>query len=171
MITNPKVYLKQLSIDDSYDCYDLLQHIGKSENEFTNPVSEMSYSEYKDWLIQQNDWSMGDTLPVGYVRQMSFWLMVDDRPVGIGKLRFELTQQSRIEGGNIGYAIDSRYRGLGYGTKLLELLILKAKELQIDEILITIKKNNCASLKVVERNRAEFLYETDTWCYYTIKNK
>lgn len=170
-IDNSKTYLKQLSIEDSWDCYYLLQNIGKFENDFTNPVSGMNYAEYKDWLKLQDEWSQGDKLPQGYVPQKCYWLMVDGVPVGIGKLRLGLTPKSRIEGGNIGYAIDARYRGKGYGTKLLELLIHKARELKIDEILITVKKSNYVSQKVVERNDGHFLFETESWYYYTIKSK
>ena len=166
---NNEFYLKQLTIEDSKDCYELLKHIGKSENDFTNPVSEMSFNEYKKWLKQQDEWSRGEGLPEGYVPQVCFWLMVDKTPVGFGKIRLGLTPRSRIEGGNIGYAIDSRFRGKGYGTKLLELLIAKAKELSLQEVLLTVKLDNYASCKVAERNGGVILQETDSWRYYTIK--
>ena len=168
MTKNRDIYLKQLSLEDSEDCYYLLMHIGKSDNDFTNPVSEMNYAEFKSWIKQQCEWATGDNLPSGYVPQICYWLYVNERPVGIGKIRLGLTPQSRLEGGNIGYAIDSRCRGNGYGTQLLDLLILKVRELNVEEVLITIKKFNYASKRVAERNDCVPLYETESWWYYTI---
>lgn len=164
------VYLRQLSSEDSLDCYELLHHIGKAENDFTNPVSEMSFDEFKMWLKQQDDWSKGYKLPKGYVPQYCYWLIANGVPVGFGKIRLGLTEQSRIEGGNIGYAIDSRYRGKGYGTKLLSLLLQKSKELGNKEILITVKKYNYSSKGVAEKNGCIVIKETDGWWYLSIKN-
>lgn len=161
--------LKQLSPSDGYDCYQLLQNIGEKENDFTNPVHNMSYEEYKNWLIVQDNWSKGDNLPQGYVPQHCFWLVVNNTPIGFGKIRIGLTEQSRLEGGNLGYAIDSNYRGKGYGTKLLELLLNKAKELKLRSPLVTVKKYNYPSKLVAENNGGVLIKETDMWWYYEIK--
>ncbi len=163
-----EIVLKKLSPFDGEDCYNMLQHIGAFENDFTNPVHDMTYEQFKDWLKSQDDWSRGDNLPFGYVPQICYWLMVDNTPVGFGKIRLGLTPRSREEGGNIGYAIDSRYRGKGYGSKLLELLLQEIKALHIESNLITVKKYNYASKKVAENNGAIIIKETDTWWYLTI---
>lgn len=166
---NNSIYLRQLSLEDSMDCYELLQHIGKAENDFTNPVSEMSFEEFKIWLKQQDEWSKGSKLPDGYVPQYCYWLIDNNIPVGFGKIRLGLTEQSRREGGNIGYAIDSRYRGKGYGTKLLSLLLQKSKELGNEEILITVKKYNYSSKGVAVKNGCTIIKETDDWWYLSTK--
>ena len=159
------IELIQLSPDDGSMHYDLLQHIGRQENDFTNPVYGMGYEEFKSWLKQQDDWSRGDNLPEGYVPQVCFWLIVDGIPVGFGKIRLGLTERSRLEGGNIGYAIDSRQRGKGYGSMLLGLLLRKAKELNLCTPLITVRKFNNASKRVAESNGAKVIKETDKWWY------
>lgn len=166
---NNSIYLRQLSLEDSKDCYELLHHIGKAENDFTNPVSEMSFEEFKIWLKQQDEWSKGSKLPDGYVPQYCYWLIDNNIPVGFGKIRLGLTEQSRREGGNIGYAIDSRYRGRGYGTKLLSLLLQKSKELGNEEILITVKKYNYSSKGVAEKNGCTIIKETNDWWYFSTK--
>ena len=76
-----KLVFKQLSPDDGIDCYQLLQKIGEKENDFTNPVHNMSFEQYKVWLVEQDNWSKGRELPQGYVPQHCFWLIVDDIPV------------------------------------------------------------------------------------------
>lgn len=153
------VHLRQLSVSDGMDVYNLLKHIGEEENAFKNPVSKMSYEQFKQWLIQQDSWSRNEDLPSGYVGQTCFWLMDDEVPVAFGKIRHELTPDSREQGGNIGYAVSSEYRGKGYGTTILKLLLQKADELNIKEKLLTVEKFNMASKRVIEKNGGRLVSE------------
>lgn len=152
-------YLRQLSVTDGLDVYNLLQHIGEEENAFKNPVKNMSYDEFKQWLVQQDAWSRNESLPDGYVGQTCFWLMVNNVPVAFGKIRHNLTAASRTQGGNIGYAVSSEYRGKGYGTKILNLLIQKAEEMNIQEKLLSVEKYNMASKRVIEKNGGRLVSE------------
>ena len=152
-------YLRQLSVTDGFDVYNLLQHIGEEENAFKNPVKNMSYDEFKQWLVQQDAWSRNESLPDGYVGQTCFWLMVNNVPVAFGKIRHNLTAASRTQGGNIGYAVSSEYRGKGYGTKILNLLIQKAEEMNIQEKLLSVEKYNMASKRVIEKNGGRLVSE------------
>lgn len=152
-------YLRQLSIFDGQDVYNLLQHIGEEENAFKNPVRNMSYNEFKQWLVQQDAWSRNESLPDGYVGQTCFWLIADGVPVAFGKIRHSLTPASRIQGGNIGYAVSSEYRGKGYGTRILNLLLHKAEEMHVQEKLLSVEKNNPASKRVIEKNGGRLVSE------------
>ena len=118
--------LQQISLDDGLDGYEMLQRIGQMENDFSNPVHGKSFKEYQEWLAQQDAWSRQENLPNGYVGQTCFWLMYNGMIVGLGKIRHGLTTQSRVEGGNIGIAIDPQRRGEGLGTKFIPLLLQKA---------------------------------------------
>lgn len=158
--------IKQLSPFDGYEYYDMLQHIGREENAFKNPVNGMSFQEYQNWLNQQDEWSRGENLPVGYVGQTIFWLLNGDIPVGIGKIRHALTDSSRKTGGNIGYAISSKYRGNGYGSILLKLLIEKATEMNISEKLLTVEKFNYVSKHVIEKNGGRLVDENISWWFF-----
>ena len=164
------IKLCQLSPSDGESFYKMLQHIGPQENDFTNPVYHMDFDKFKEWLIQQDDWSRGENLPSGYVPQICYWLLVNNEPVGFGKIRMGLTEKSRLEGGNLGYAIDNRHRGKGYGFKLLELLLVKAKELKLRKPLVTVKKYNYASKRVAELNNAKLIDETENWWYLEFSN-
>lgn len=152
-------YLRQLAPSDGKDVYNMLQHIGEEENGFKNPVKRMSYDEYKIWLIQQDAWSRNEALPNGFVAQTCYWLIVDDKPVAFGKIRHALTAASRERGGNIGYAVSSEYRGKGYGTIILGLLLKKANEMKITEKLLTVEKYNPASKRVIEKNGGVLISE------------
>lgn len=92
----------------------MLQGIDRRENDFTNDVKDMPYEEFPEWCKLQYEYANGRLLPAGYVPQSIYWLYIDGEPVGIGKIRWKLTETSREAGGNIGYAISRQYRGHGY---------------------------------------------------------
>ena len=159
--------LVQLSVKDKEEVYNMLQRIKANENEFTNGAYGLSYDDFKKWLIQQDNWSRGVDLPEGYVPQFVYWLFDEDIPVGIGKIRLGLNEQSRKLGGNIGYAIDPLHRGKGYATILLGLLLKKARELEVNEILLTVEKSNPSSRRVIEKNGGVLVGENELRWYYT----
>ena len=162
------ISLCQLSPSDGLEGYEMLQRIGEKENDFTNPMHGKSFEEYQVWLMQQDAWSREDNLPKGYTGQTCFWLKYNDTIVGLGKIRHSLTEQSRIEGGNIGIAIDPSHRGKGFATHFISLLLQRAQEMKIGEILITVKKYNYPSKKAFQANGCVVFKETDSWWYLTI---
>lgn len=161
--------LQQLSPNDGVEGYKLLQRIGKDENAFTNPVNGMTFEEYKVWLKQQDDWAREINLPNGYVGQTCYWFIVDGIPIGIGKIRHALTNHSRQIGGNIGYAISDKYRGKGYGTIVLKLLLEKAKDMNVKEKLLTVEKINPASKRVIEKNGGKLIDENEERWFFSFE--
>lgn len=149
--------LRKLTLED--DCYDLLQNIKSNEYLFTNEVFGQTKEFYKEWLSKMNDWDKGNNLPDGYTRQTIYWFCVNDKPIGIGKLRYTLTDDTKKYGGNIGYALDKNYRGLGYGKILVDLLIKKAKELEIPELVATVEKDNAQSNAIISKFSNGVMYE------------
>lgn len=149
--------LKPLTVRDGKEIYDMLQNIGSNENEFRNEVKGMTFGEYKEWLRKQYAVSKGIGIPKGYVRQWTYWLYIDDRPIGYGKIRECVTEESKRKGGNIGCAIDSRQRRKGYGGVLFEELLREAKRLGIKEIYSTVEKNNGPSIIIHEKHGFKLL--------------
>ncbi len=162
------IYIKKLSENDGLDIFEMLQQIQNGENAFTNPVEGMSYEQYKKWLKEQENISLGIDLKEGYVPQTIFWLMDGNKPVGLGKIRHKLTDNSRRKGGNIGLAISKEYRGCGYGSILLSELLCMMKQMEIEEYLYTVKKYNYASKKVAEKNGLKLIKENSEWWFYSI---
>ena len=146
------VELKKLSITDGMDIYNMLQEIPEQESGFTNNAYGLSFDEYKQWLIKNDNISKGIDLEDWMVPGHTYWLYVDGKPVGIGRLRIHLTEKLQKDGGHCGYAIAPSYRGFGYGTLLLNLLIIEANNLKLDKILLTIQNDNTVSLKVAANN-------------------
>ncbi|HWO07164.1 MAG TPA: GNAT family N-acetyltransferase [Candidatus Paceibacterota bacterium] len=110
---------------------------------------ERDFSAYVERKISQ---SRGENLPEGYVPATEFWLVDGDEYIGSVNIRHRLTEYLRTLGGHIGYDIRPSKRGRGYGTKILELALPKARELGIERVLVTCDATNVASRKIIEKN-------------------
>lgn len=127
------VELRELSLDDGMDVFEMLQEVGPGENGFRNSGHDLDYGDFLEYLKNEVDMSEGKGIDlVRYVPQTRYWLIVDGRPVGVGKLRHYLNDYLRTLGGHIGYSIRPSERGKGYGNLILEELLKKARERGID---------------------------------------
>lgn len=94
-----------------------------------------------------------DKLPKEYVPSYDYFLVDDDTFLGVIMIRVSLTDDLLKFGGNIGYGIRPYYWRQGYGTKLLELGLIKAKDLiDSDKVLITCDDDNIGSYSIIEKN-------------------
>ncbi len=165
-IINERIRLVPISSRDGKVVYDFLQTIEYCENDFRNDVNGMPYEEFLQWEEKQIDWANGRRLPEGYVPQSIYWLYVDGKPVGFGKIRWGLTEASRSIGGNIGYAISKDERGKGYGKVLFSALISIARAGGVSEILTTVTKPNFPSKAVIEKCGGKLIKENGERWYY-----
>lgn len=150
---NKMIELRRLSIDDGIDVYNLLQDIPKVENGYNNSANGLSYEEYKQWLVKKHNDSLQEGLVDGWrVPQTTYFLYVDNVPVGSGSVRHFLTDALLKVGGHIGYTISPKYRGKGYGKEILRLLLIEAKRLGIDKALVTANVDNFRSQRVALAN-------------------
>ena len=156
------IELRRLSPADGIDVYDMLQEIPREENGFMNNGHGKSFEEYRVWLKTMDEESHRQGIVDGWkVPSTTYWLYVDGTPVGYGKVRHFLTDSLRTAGGNIGYVIRPGWRGQGYGKELLRLLLVKARGIGMDKALVTIRKDNAASLAVARANGGVITGETD----------
>ncbi|GAA4067465.1 GNAT family N-acetyltransferase [Amphibacillus indicireducens] len=85
-------------------------------------------------------------------KNSTFWLVDHNKIIGVVNIRHSLTEQLFNSGGHIGYGIRPTRRKQGYGTKMLLLALLKAKELKIGKALLVCYPTNIASKKVILNN-------------------
>lgn len=143
------VELKQLTAHDGRDVYDFLQTMPKDENGFINKVAGMPFEDFQTWCERCAINAQKTEIEDGWkVPESIYWLYVDGKPVGMGKLRHALTDSLRQAGGHIGYAIAPAERGRGYGKQLLRLSLGEAARKGIEKALVTIHNDNIASIKV-----------------------
>ena len=125
----------------------------KSNEEILNYVITLSYSEKQ--------------IPI-----YTYFLWNDNEIVGMFHILKELTEDQKNKDGHISYTILKQYRGKGYGTKGLELMINEAKNIiKEDEIYMHTTTNNPASLKVMTNNNAYIVRNDEFGIFTRIKIK
>ena len=141
--------------------YEMLQGIENGENGFMNTVKGMSFEEYKKWLIEQDNHHLGLNLPDGWIPDTTYFLYVDNNPVGTGRIRHGTNEylQKVIGAGEIGYGISKDYRGKGYGNILFRELLKKSKEFGYDKITLFPHRNNLATIKIMLKNGGKVIGE------------
>lgn len=92
-------------------------------------------------------------LKPNYVPSYDYFVVEDDKFIGVIHIRISLTSNLLRYGGHIGYAINPKYWRQGYGTETLKLGLQKAKELiNENRVLITCDDTNIGSSKIIEKN-------------------
>ena len=96
--------------------------------------------------------AQGTDLPSHLVRESAFWPLRVSRILGQVRLRHELNDSLKIEGGHIGYDVRPSERRKGYGTLMLGLALEKARAIGLHRVMITCDADNIASAKIIETN-------------------
>ena len=163
--------LRLIKLSDQPDAgiYNMLQEIPPFENGFVNPMHGKPFGEFRGWLQScKADAEQKGLLDGWKVPESTYWLYDGDRPVGYGKIRHFLTEKLRKDGGSIGYAVRPSERRKGYGTAFLHLLLVQCAELNVPEVLLTIRKDNLPSQKVGVANSGIIERLSDETCYIRI---
>ncbi|MEF9983277.1 MAG: GNAT family N-acetyltransferase [Oscillospiraceae bacterium] len=110
--------------------------------------------KFEDWLEHIKNCSSDETVPENLVPSTTYIAVrkSDGRVVGMIDLRHRLNDYLLKFGGNIGYCVRKSERRKGYAKEMLQLAILKYKNMGTDKVLITCDHNNIASAKTIEAN-------------------
>jgi predicted acetyltransferase len=127
---------------------------------------QLARNDFGAYIRLLEDMAQGIGLPPGYVPQTTYWLAGTGNDgtdgvvlLGEGHLRHTLTLALQDVGGHIGYRIRPAARGHGYGTRLLALLLEKARQHSLSRVLLTCDSDNIASARVIERNGGQLVSE------------
>ena len=145
------LYLKYPGINDKDDWLDYTNEYFET-NERSVVSGYKKGSDYKEWLDKINDERDG-ILEENRVPASVYFLMNGNKIVGCISIRHNLNNDSlKVFGGHIGYNVRPSERCKGYGTKMLYLALFKCEELGLSDVMVTCKKNNIGSMKVIEAN-------------------
>ncbi|TKV27418.1 GNAT family N-acetyltransferase [Arthrobacter sp. NamB2] len=114
-----------------------------------------SYDDGLDWveyLEKVEDTRQGRNLPAEHVPATFLIAEVDGDLVGRISIRHSLNPFLRTVGGHIGYAVRPQFSKRGYAQQILKLALVEAKQLGIDQVLLTCDSDNYASKATIENN-------------------
>lgn len=91
------------------------------------------------------------------VPQDLWWVKNEnDEIIGIAKTRYLLTGKLLQNGGHIGFGLREDFRGKGYGTKLLEVLLKEYERRGIYDVLVHAYVSNTASQIIIKKNGGRY---------------
>jgi predicted acetyltransferase len=98
----------------------------------------------------------GEGLPPGVPAQTTY-ILLDAEGRALGELRFRAEpgateDQMLASNGHIGYNVRPSARGQGYATRMLALALERACATGLARVMLPVKDDNLASVRVVERN-------------------
>jgi predicted acetyltransferase len=141
--------------------------IPENENGYTNDWYDINEKDFEMIALKgMIDSSNGKNLPDGYVPETYFFLWDDDEIVGQFRFRHYLSDSLINGSGHIGYFIAKQFRGKGYGTAGLKLLLDKVKSNIVeDEYYLRVEKNNLPSMKVIKNNNGYIHHQDDEYVF------
>ena len=104
---------------------------------------EWRHTRIRDYLRAEQ----GIGLPPGIVPSVTFWIFQSGCMIGICNFRPVLNERLERYGGHLGFVLRPECRGRGYGRSLIPLLLERARQLGIRELLLTCEAANTASVR------------------------
>ena len=168
MPTNNQIILKKANLEDIDKEVEFIKQVPYLECGFAN--------FFYNVLHKSKEEIMNYVLTLSYTQAQipiyTYFLWVDDKIVGMYHILSKLTEDQKEKDGHISYTILKEYRGNGYGTKGLSLMIEEAKNIiPEDEIYMHTTINNPASLKMMLNNNAYVVRNDEYGIFTRIKIK
>ena len=166
------VFLKKANTEDAEKEWLFVREMPEDENGLINSYHGVSRAVFLHRALPEMlAFAEGTGLPAGYVPETFFFLWDDDTVVGQFRVRHYLCESLRTGAGHIGYFIAKPFRGTGYGTEGLRLVLEEARHIvPEEEFYLRVNRNNPASLRVMMKNGGRIAAEDETKYYVRIPN-
>lgn len=163
--------LRKMNLQDIKEQWGYVTALPKDENGLTNPYEGITFEEYETTVLPE---LMMHENPVGmpewFVPETYYYLWDKQVLVGEYRIRHYLTEALKVGAGHIGYSIKKEYRGKGYGTKGLAMVLdIARKIVPEDEIYLRVLKSNIPSFKAINSNGAYIADEDETHYLMRVK--
>lgn len=135
--------------------FDAIEDYKTNEEWFYYYKYDSALEDYEGYLESLDKQSRGMELAKGHVPTTVYWLVDEDETEIRGIIRIRHTAIPIH--GNIGYDVPPKRRFKGYGTEILRLGVIEAKNMGMTEVKISCSAVNEGSKRVIEINGGEFI--------------
>ncbi len=151
-----RLFLKEPGIEDKKEILDMVCEFGTCSDEYPFEgviiLKSVTSENYDEFLRKIGKSKYIEDIRPDYSNQATYVLTDETGHIyGMSCLRHSLKGDLINIGGHVGYAIRPSERGKGYGTIQLRLVLEKAYEMGIKEVLVTCRENNVGSRKTMEK--------------------
>ena len=160
------IWLKKIDMNDGIEYYNLLNTLSSYKNVFAKPMAEPlnNYNEFEHFKKTRILMEFG-LVKKTLVPTITYWIMLKNKPIGYAILRHKLPE-NKI-GGNIGICLLREYQGKELGKQVIEQLSLIAlNEYGLDDIYITVKKENIRCQKLMDKIGIDTFKEEKGYIFY-----
>ena len=129
---------------------------------------------YDEWLEKVSANANAETVDPDWVLTDTFFAVreSDSKIIGIADLRYQLNDFLK-DFGNCGYSVRPSERKKGYAAEILRQICLAAKEHGLEQLQLSVEKDNAASIKTINKNGGiysrSFIFEDEEADVYLIK--
>ncbi len=149
-LVRPTLEMKESALDYRKEYFD--------NNEMIINGSELldKTDSYEDWLKSVTDNTSPDTVNPNWVVSDTFFAIDEmEKIVGIIDLRYALNDFLK-DFGNSGYSVRPSERRKGYATEMLRQILLVAKQVGLQEVHLSVEKDNEPSVKTILKNGGKY---------------
>lgn len=156
------IHIREANFDDFEAEWQLVRLIPTDENGYINQWYNIGRGAFDKALYEMIEWAEGIGLPEGYVPETTLFIWRDMQLIGQAKVRHYLTDALRNGSGHIGYWIAPQFRGKGFGTEALRLVLEYAESIvPEDEFYLRADSGNAASIRIMQKNGGRVVGERD----------
>ena len=148
-----RLYLKFPGLEDKESILEFKDEFFASGQKVAG-FAGLDKMNFDEWLNKIKRERFKETCDEGRVPATQFLAIrkEDERLVGMVQVRHELNDYLLKFGGHIGDCVRPSEQGKGFATEQIGLALEFCKELGLDRVLITCKKENIASARTIIKN-------------------
>lgn len=146
-----KLVKPTLSMEKEY--IDYITEWESTDERIVPNSSKRDNMNFKELVNKWGEYESENIYDKGLVPSSIYFLVDEDKKIyGVIDIRHDLNDYLSQYGGHIGYGVRPSQRRKGYASQMLTLALPIAKELGINNALITCDKNNTGSAKTIINN-------------------
>ena len=151
-----ELFLREPGIGDKQEILDMVQEFEICSDEIKfegiSVLKGVTSDSFDDFLRKLEESKHIEDIHPEWANQTTYVLTDETGHIyGMSCMRHSLKGDLINIGGHVGYAIRPSERGKGYGIIQLHLILEKAYEMGIKDVLVTCRDNNIGSKKTMEK--------------------
>jgi len=153
-----KLKLIKLTKNREKEYYDMLNDFHSHNESIDGFKIGYELTDFDLLLNRLEENYLGVNLADNFAPNSTFYFMnKNDDIVGFLNLRHSLSAYLELDGGHIGFAVRPSFRKKGYATEILKQGLIKAQELNLKSVLLSVNETNIGSIKVIEKNKGKLI--------------